>query len=51
MDMLENDPRKNVSKHSSYTEYYADELINLVAYKDRLILRLFEYEFGEESDK
>ncbi len=41
-------PRKNVGGHKPYYEYYNDELIEMVRYKDRDIISNHGFEFGED---
>lgn len=44
---LLNAPKVNKSNHTLYTEYYDDELVDLVANLDRLIIQKHNYKFGE----
>jgi len=40
----------NASEHEPYATYYDDEMRNLVAEKERLIVELFGYVFGDVSE-
>jgi len=42
---IENFPKINTSEHKSYREYYDDELVELVLYKDRFIFEEYGYTF------
>ena len=39
-------PATNTTDHAHYTDYYSDELRELVARKDAGIIRRFDYSFG-----
>jgi len=42
---IKNFPHVNTSEHKSYREYYDDELVELVLYKDRFIFEEYGYTF------
>ncbi len=42
---LDKRERKNVSRHSHYSHYYDDELQDLVARKEQMLIEDFDYEF------
>jgi len=39
------EPKRNYTKHKPYQHYYDEELIELVEFKDRLIIEKYNYEF------
>lgn len=46
-ESLQQQERKNASRHSHYSHYYDDELRDLVAEKDASLIERFEYQFEE----
>jgi len=46
---IANAPRRNVSDHGDYADYYTDELKALVAERDALIIARHGYLFGDRS--
>lgn len=48
-EQLETGKRLNQSSHSHYSQYYDDELRNLVEEKDHMIIDRYEYSFDKEN--
>lgn len=46
-DFVLDAPARNTSEHGNYVEFYSDELRDLVAERDRLIVAGQNYEFGD----
>jgi hypothetical protein len=44
---IQDAPRRNISIHRPYIDYYSDELRNLVATRDQLVIRRHQYAFGD----
>ena len=47
---MDNKNRVNSSNHNHYTEYYDEELITIIAERDKEIIERFNYIFGDEND-